>query len=138
MSSNGKGVKYDRNYIDCDFNFSPRWCATNIAAQQKLGLLSDRRIGADPLDYHHSPASRTDLNHALFVNIARRQNQALNRYPGLSEDQIRQAHGFAYGGAVIQGLGCLYPFGSKEFSNLVHYVLSGDFGRELLLESQDV
>ena len=31
-----------------------------------------------------------------------------------------------------------YPFGSKEFSNLVHYVRSGDFVRELLLESQDV
>ncbi len=61
----------------------------------------------------------------------------LNRYPGLSEDQIRQAHGFAYGGAVIQDLG-YYPFGSKEFSNLVHYVRSGDFVRELLLESQDV
>ncbi len=61
----------------------------------------------------------------------------LQRYPGLSEDQIRQAHGFAYGGAVIQDLG-YYPFGSKEFSNLVHYVRSGDFVRELLIESQDV
>lgn len=60
----------------------------------------------------------------------------LNRYPGLSEDQIREAHGFAYGGAVIQDLG-YYPFGSKEFSNLVHYVRSGDFVRELLLESQN-
>ena len=60
----------------------------------------------------------------------------LQRYPGLSDDQIRQAHAFAYGGAVIQDLG-YYPFGSKEFSNLVHYVRSGDFVRELLLESQD-
>src|ERR1017187_8928290 len=41
----------------------------------------------------------------------------LQRYPGLSDDQIRQAHAFAYGGAVIQDLG-YYPFGSKEFSNL--------------------
>ena len=60
----------------------------------------------------------------------------LNRYPGLSADQIREAHAYAYGGAVIQDLG-YYPFGSKEFSNLVHYVRSGDFVRELLLESQD-
>jgi hypothetical protein len=58
------------------------------------------------------------------------------RYPGLSEDQLKQAHAYAYGGAVIQDLG-YYPFGSKEFSNLVHYVRSGDFVRELLLESQD-
>jgi len=61
----------------------------------------------------------------------------LKRYPGLSQDQIREAHAYAYGGAVIQDLG-YYPFGSKEFSNLVHYVRSGDFVRELLLESQDV
>jgi len=61
----------------------------------------------------------------------------LKRYPGLSEDQIKEAHAYAYGGAVIQDLG-YYPFGSKEFSNLVHYVRSGDFVRELLLESKDV
>ena len=61
----------------------------------------------------------------------------LQRYPGLSEDQIKEAHAYAYGGAVIQDLG-YYPFGSVEFSNLVHYVRSGDFVRELLLESQDV
>jgi hypothetical protein len=46
------------------------------------------------------------------------------------------SRGYAYGGAVIQDLG-YYPFGSVEFSNLVHYVRSGDFVRELLLQSQD-
>jgi hypothetical protein len=61
----------------------------------------------------------------------------LKRYPALSDDQIKDAHAFAYGGAVIQDLG-YYPFGSTEFSNLVHYVRSGDFVHELLLESQDV
>lgn len=60
----------------------------------------------------------------------------LKRYPGLTEDQIREAHAYAYGGAVIQDLG-YYPFGSREFSDLVHYVRSGDFVRELLLESQN-
>jgi uncharacterized protein (DUF433 family) len=61
----------------------------------------------------------------------------LKRFPALSEDQIREAHAYAYGGAVIQDLG-YYPFGSRDFSNLVHYVRSGDFVRELLLDSQDV
>jgi hypothetical protein len=60
----------------------------------------------------------------------------LKRFPGLSEDQLREAHAYAYGGAVIQDLG-YYPFGRAEFSNLVHYVRSGDFVRELRLESQD-
>ena len=61
----------------------------------------------------------------------------LRRYPALSDDEIRQAHAYAYGGAVIQDLG-YYPFGNKEFSNLVHYVRSGDFVHELLLEGRDV
>ena len=54
----------------------------------------------------------------------------LKRYPALSDDQIKEAHAYAYGGAVIQDLG-YYPFGSEDFSNLVHYVRSGDFVREL-------
>jgi Zinc dependent phospholipase C len=61
----------------------------------------------------------------------------LKRYPRLSEDQLREAHAYAYRGAVIQDLG-YYPFGSREFSNLVHYVRSGDFVSELLRQSEDV
>ena len=61
----------------------------------------------------------------------------LKRYPGLTEKQITEAHAYAYGGAVLQDLG-YYPFGSRQFSDLMHYVRSGDFVRELLLESQDV
>lgn len=61
----------------------------------------------------------------------------LKRFPGLSDEQLKEAHAYAYGGAVIQDLG-YYPFGSREFSDLVHYVRSGDFVRELLLESRDV
>jgi hypothetical protein len=60
----------------------------------------------------------------------------LKRFPALTEDQLKEAHGYAYGGAVIQDLG-YYPFGSVEFSNLVHYVRSGDFVQQLLLQSQD-
>lgn len=80
------------------------------------------------------------LTHEEIVDLAwtdEIQPLLLQRYPGLSPDQIREAHAYAYGGAVIQDLG-YYPFGSGEFSNLVHYVRSGDFVRELVLESQDV
>ena len=61
----------------------------------------------------------------------------LKKYPGLTEDQIKEAHAYAYGGAVIQDLG-YYPFGSGEFSQLAHYVRSGDFVIEMLRESADV
>ena len=80
------------------------------------------------------------LTHEEIVDLlwtAEIQPLLLQRYPGLSEDRLKDAHAFAYGGAVIQDLG-YYPFGNKEFSNLVHYVRTGDFVRELLLESQDV
>ena len=60
----------------------------------------------------------------------------LQRFPDLTEEQLTEAHSYAYGGAVIQDLG-YYPFGSVEFSNLVHYVRSGDFVQELLQQSQD-
>jgi hypothetical protein len=58
------------------------------------------------------------------------------RFPGLTDDQIKEAHAYAYGGSVIQDLG-YYPFGSKEFSDLVHYVRSGDFVEEMIRQSQD-
>ena len=60
----------------------------------------------------------------------------LERFPELTEDQLREAHAYAYGGSVIQDLG-YYPFGDKDFSNLAHYVRTGDFVLELVAESQD-
>ena len=48
------------------------------------------------------------------------------RFPHATREEIRAARAFVYGGAVIQDLG-YYPFGSKFFSNLLHYVRSGDF-----------
>lgn len=80
------------------------------------------------------------LTHEQIVDLlwaAEIRPLLLKRFPGLSDDQIREAHAYAYGGAVIQDLG-YYPFGSAEFSNLVHYVRSGDFVRELLIQSRDV
>src|SRR5664279_2941592 len=79
------------------------------------------------------------LTHEEIVDLlwaAQIEPLILSRYPGLSEEQIKEAHAYAYGGAVIQDLG-YYPFGSVEFSNLVHYVRTGDFVRELLTQSSD-
>jgi hypothetical protein len=60
----------------------------------------------------------------------------VERFPGITDAQIKEAHSYAYGGSVIQDLG-YYPFGSREFSNLAHYVRTGDLVRELLVESQN-
>jgi hypothetical protein len=61
----------------------------------------------------------------------------LKRFPGSSEDDLARAHGYAYGGSIIQDLG-YYPFGSKFYSDLTHYVRSGDFILNLIRESQDL
>jgi hypothetical protein len=50
----------------------------------------------------------------------------LSRYPNLTPAELEQARAYAYGGCVIQDIG-YYPFGDKTFSNLTHYVRTGDF-----------
>ncbi len=61
----------------------------------------------------------------------------LKRFPGATPEQLKEAHGYAYGGAIIQDMG-YYPHGSFFFSNLVHYVRSGDFILALLRDSSDL
>ena len=61
----------------------------------------------------------------------------LKRFPAATEDDLTLAHAYAYGGCIIQDLG-YYPFGSKFFSDLTHYVRSGDFILNLIRESQDL
>jgi len=61
----------------------------------------------------------------------------LQRFPAATADELTQAHAYAYGGCIIQDLG-YYPFGSKFFSDLTHYVRSGDFILNLIRDSQDL
>ncbi len=61
----------------------------------------------------------------------------LKRFPGATETQIKEAHGYAYGGAIIQDMG-YYPHGSFFFSDLTHYVRSGDFVLALFRDSKDI
>lgn len=58
------------------------------------------------------------------------------RFPGATPDELREAKAYAYGGAIIQDMG-YYPFGSPLFTNLTHYVRSGDFVENLLREAHD-
>ncbi len=59
------------------------------------------------------------------------------RYPLATAAEIANARAYAYGGCVIQDLG-YYPFGSHFFSNLLHYVRTGDFVHTLMDEAADV
>jgi len=61
----------------------------------------------------------------------------VKRFPHATAEQLREAHAYTYGGAIIQDMG-YYPFGSKLFTDLVHYARSGDFIEALMLEAQDL
>ena len=61
----------------------------------------------------------------------------LKRFPGATAAEIKEAHGYAYGGAIIQDMG-YYPHGSFFFSDLTHYVRSGDFVLALLRDAKDI
>jgi hypothetical protein len=60
----------------------------------------------------------------------------LSRYPNLTPAQLDQARAYAYGGCVIQDIG-YYPFGDLNYSNLTHYVRSGDFVINLFRDAQN-
>jgi Zinc dependent phospholipase C len=61
----------------------------------------------------------------------------LARFPGSTEEQLSEAQAYAYGGSIIQDMG-YYPYGSHLFSDLTHYVRSGDFVQALLRDSKDL
>jgi hypothetical protein len=80
------------------------------------------------------------LAHEAIIDSAWEQGirpLLLARYPNATKDELRTAHGYAYGGAIIQDLG-YYPHGSHEFSDMVHYIRSADFIRALLRDSQNL
>ena len=59
------------------------------------------------------------------------------KYPGSTEAELKEAHAYAYGGAVVPDMG-YFPRGSKLFTNLIHYVRSGDFVMALLQDAQNL
>jgi hypothetical protein len=73
-------------------------------------------------------------SHQELIDLAWKQSIRpilLKHYPTLTEAQLQEAHAYAYGGCAIQDFG-YYPFGNKFFSELTHYVRSGDFVVSLL------
>jgi hypothetical protein len=80
------------------------------------------------------------LTHQQVVDITWKDNiepLLLKRFPDVTKDQLRAAHAYAYGGCLIQDIG-YYPLGSKFFSDLTHYVRSGDFVQNLIRESANL
>src|SRR3954471_15185665 len=69
------------------------------------------------------------LTHQELIDLAWNdsiQPLLLAKFPGATDAQLVEAHAYAYGGCAIQDMG-YYPFGKQFFSDLTHYVRSGDF-----------
>jgi hypothetical protein len=80
------------------------------------------------------------LTHEAIIDAAWKDDivpTLLKRFPNATPDELLQAHAYVYGGAIIQDMG-YYPFGNKFFSDLTHYVRSGDFVLALIEESNDL
>jgi hypothetical protein len=80
------------------------------------------------------------LAHEAIIDSAWDKNilpLLLKRFPNATKEELKEAHGYAYGGAIIQDMG-YYPHGSHLFSDLTHYVRSGDFILALLRDAKDL
>src|ERR1700723_3740883 len=80
------------------------------------------------------------LTHEAIIDSAWKDSirpLLLQRFPNATKEELKDAHAYAYGGSIIQDMG-YYPFGSHLFSDLTHYVRSGDFVLALLDESHDI
>ena len=92
------------------------------------------------LGWPSETAAYAVLAHEAIIDSAWDTNMRpllLKRFPDATPEQLKEAHGYAYGGAIIQDMG-YYPHGSFFFSDLTHYVRSGDFVLTLLRDSQDL
>ena len=59
------------------------------------------------------------------------------KYPNATPEQLLLAHSYAYGGAIVADMGYM-PFGNGFFTDLVHYVRSGDFIAALINNAQNL
>lgn len=80
------------------------------------------------------------LSHEEVIDMAWKTDilpALLKRFPNATPEELKRAHAFAYGGSVIQDVG-YYPVGNKEFTNILHYVRTGDFVAWMLRDAQNV
>jgi hypothetical protein len=90
--------------------------------------------------YFPQCAGYSVLTHETIVDAAWDQDIVpllLRRFPNATPEELHNAHAYAYGGAIIQDMG-YYPLGNKFFSDLTHYVRSGDFVLALIEESRNL
>jgi hypothetical protein len=87
-----------------------------------------------------SAFSYSVLTHEQIIDLAWKDSivpMLLSRYPRTTSAELERARAFAYGGSAIQDAG-YYPFGHIFFSELTHYVRTGDFVASLIRNARNV
>lgn len=80
------------------------------------------------------------LTHEAIIDASWKDNirpLLLKRFPDATQDDLRKAHAYTYGGAIIQDMG-YYPHGTHFFSDLTHYIRSADFILAMMHDSKDL
>jgi hypothetical protein len=94
-----------------------------------LGLVTPARLNAYAV-----------LSHEAIIDVAWETHikpLLMEKFPQATEEDLSRAQAYAYGGAIIQDMG-YYPYGSPFFSDLTHYIRSGDFIQALLRDAKDI
>lgn len=89
--------------------------------------------------WHRQAAAYSLFTHEQLIDLTWKDSIVpllLSRYPNLTPTDLDRARSYAYGGCVIQDIG-YYPFGDQSFSDLTHYVRSGDFIVNLFRNAHD-
>src|SRR6516162_11892786 len=103
--------------------------APNLSQPAHLPFRSLALLLAVALFFPQRASSYAVMAHEAIIDAAWEhgiRQLLLERYPEATPEELRRAHAFVYGGAIIQDMG-YYPHGSHLFSDLTHYVRSGDF-----------
>jgi hypothetical protein len=107
----------------------------NVRRLRTIGLLALFLL----MPWHRDAAAYSLLTHEQLIDLAWKDSIVpllLSHYPNLTTPQLNEARAYAYGGCVIQDIG-YYPFGDAMFSDLTHYVRSGDFVVNLFRNAQN-
>jgi len=106
-----------------------------LAAARWSVLLLLSTLLPTSVSYGYSVLTHEAIVDTLWEGLI--QKLLVARFPAATPDELEQAHAYVYGGCILQDMG-YYPFSSKFFSDLTHYVRSGDFIVALIRQSQDL
>jgi len=118
--------------LSFSFGSARNWSTWRFSGVARLVLVL---LLATSMSYGYSVLTHEAIVDSLWD--ASIQKMLLKRFPMATPEELEQAHAYVYGGCILQDMG-YYPFSSRLFSDLTHYVRSGDFVIALIRESQDL